>query len=62
MDSFADKIDLQKLKKLNYKNCLVPNCKNTTIVTPTKEFLRVPENELKRKAWCDWDLGFLQKN
>lgn len=53
MQSLKENLELEKLKKIPYKNCIVPNCNNTTIVTPGKEFLRVPENELKRKSWCD---------
>lgn len=35
-----------------YKSCFVPSCKNTTVTAPNKVFLSVPNEPLKRKAWC----------
>ncbi|KAJ8983997.1 hypothetical protein NQ317_006850 [Molorchus minor] len=34
-----------------YKYCLVPQCKSTTIKTPNKLFIYVPNNEQIRKKW-----------
>ena len=36
-----------------YKYCFVPSCKNTSARNPDREFIVVPRNELKRKAWCE---------
>lgn len=36
-----------------YMYCFVPSCKNTTSSTPEKVFIRVPNNPVKRKSWCD---------
>lgn len=36
-----------------YKYCFVPSCKNTNSNAPTKDFIHVAWNPLKRKAWCD---------
>lgn len=36
-----------------YKFCFVPGCKNTTITAPNKVFLSVPNEPVKRKAWCE---------
>lgn len=38
--------------KKNYKWCIVPLCKNTSITTPEKCFIQVPKNDEKlRKLW-----------
>ncbi|KAJ8982049.1 hypothetical protein NQ317_001744 [Molorchus minor] len=34
-----------------YKYCIVPQCKGTTIKTPNKLFIYVPNNEQVRKKW-----------
>ncbi|KAJ8970458.1 hypothetical protein NQ317_019824 [Molorchus minor] len=34
-----------------YKYCIVPQCKSTTIKTPNKLFIYVPNNEQIRKKW-----------
>ncbi|KAJ8981028.1 hypothetical protein NQ317_007850 [Molorchus minor] len=34
-----------------YKYCLVPQCKSTTIKTPNKLIIYVPNNEQIRKKW-----------
>ncbi|KAJ8967677.1 hypothetical protein NQ317_009225 [Molorchus minor] len=34
-----------------YKYCRVPQCKSTTIKTPNKLFIYVPNNEQIRKKW-----------
>ena len=44
---------MESLKKPSYKYCFAPDCKNTSISTPNKNFFTVPRNELKRKAWCE---------
>lgn len=36
-----------------YKYCFVPNCKNTSFTAPQKQFISVPQNAVKRKAWCE---------
>ncbi|KAJ8911569.1 hypothetical protein NQ315_007951, partial [Exocentrus adspersus] len=39
-------------KNKNYKWCIVPLCKSTSIATPEKCFIQVPKNDLKRrKLW-----------
>lgn len=43
---------MSKVKKGCYKYCIVPNCINTTIKTPTKVFFHVPLQKEKRKKWC----------
>ncbi|KAJ8974941.1 hypothetical protein NQ317_008418 [Molorchus minor] len=39
------------MNSLYYKYCLVPQCKSTTIKTPNKLFIYVPNNEQIRKKW-----------
>lgn len=34
-----------------YKYCVVPQCKSTTIKTPNKLFIYVPNNKQIRKKW-----------
>lgn len=34
-----------------FKNCIVPQCMNTSIKTPTKLFIRVPDKEKMRRKW-----------
>ncbi|KAJ8966723.1 hypothetical protein NQ317_005147 [Molorchus minor] len=34
-----------------YKYCIVPQCKSTTIKTPNKLFIYVPNNEQIREKW-----------
>ena len=45
--------NLENLKKSCYKACSYPPCKNTTIRTPDKEFVCVPESAQKRKLWYE---------
>ena len=40
-----------KLKKSVYKYCFVPLCKNTSVSTPDKIFLNVPESKKLRRNW-----------
>lgn len=35
----------------SYKCCLVPLCKNTTVKTPKKIFLSLPEDKVRRRKW-----------
>lgn len=37
--------------RMYYKYCITPQCNNTTVSTPNKTFIRVPENAKKRKLW-----------
>ncbi|KAJ8983632.1 hypothetical protein NQ317_004270 [Molorchus minor] len=39
------------MNSLYYKYCIVPQCKITTIKTPNKLFIYVPNNEQIRKKW-----------
>ncbi|KAI8427075.1 hypothetical protein MSG28_014714 [Choristoneura fumiferana] len=43
----------EKLEMNNsyYKYCIVPECKNTTLKTPDKLFIYVPNNKKVRKQW-----------
>nr|CAI5834346.1 unnamed protein product [Callosobruchus analis] len=34
-----------------YYWCIVPECKNTSISTPEKVFIKVPTEERRRKQW-----------
>ncbi|KAL1509287.1 hypothetical protein ABEB36_004049 [Hypothenemus hampei] len=38
-------------KTTYYKYCLVSQCKSTTVQTPDKIFLRLPEDKNRRKKW-----------
>ncbi|XP_029348046.1 uncharacterized protein LOC115034760 [Acyrthosiphon pisum] len=40
-----------KFKKSVYKYCFVPLCKNTSVSTPDKIFLNVPESKNLRRNW-----------
>jgi len=40
-----------KLKNSVYKYCFVPLCKNTSVSTPDKIFLNVPESKKLRRCW-----------
>ncbi|XP_029341426.1 uncharacterized protein LOC107883728 [Acyrthosiphon pisum] len=40
-----------KLKKSVYKYCFVSLCKNTSVSTPDKIFLNVPESKKLRRNW-----------
>lgn len=39
------------MDKTYFKYCIVPLCKNTTVKTPTKIFLRVPKDRNRRLNW-----------
>lgn len=39
------------MNRSNYKHCMVPQCKSTTIKTPKKLFIHVPTNRKIRKKW-----------
>lgn len=43
-------MEVEQIKK-NYKYCIVPNCKNTTVTSPAKIFITLPKNIKTRKLW-----------
>ena len=34
-----------------YKYCIVPLCKSTTFVTPSKIYIRLPDDPVRRNKW-----------
>lgn len=34
-----------------FKYCVVPQCTSTTVQTPNKIFIRLPEDNIRRKKW-----------
>ena len=53
MDNLSSPLPIIQSNLDYYKYCFVPSCKNTSARNPDKEFITVPSNELRRKAWCE---------
>lgn len=41
----------EKKRNNNYKYCVVPECKNTSLTAPDKVFITLPKDEKARKLW-----------
>lgn len=51
VDAQRSKLNVIKMNTKVYKWCAVPQCKNTSIKTPNKVFVHVPNKKIIRHQW-----------